>query len=67
MSLIPMMIFDLDSFCASFLFVDQSIDLDSYSRSETYVIENRGKLRPSFSYFCDDGANKDPSDPADDT
>ena len=55
-------------FCGSFLFVDQLIDLVSYFRSEIYVIEHRGKVRPSFFHiFCDDGANKDPSDPADDT
>ena len=38
-------------FCESFLVVDQLIDLDSYSRSEIYVIEHRGKVRSSFSYF----------------
>ena len=54
-------------FCGSFLFVDQLIDLDSYFRSEIYVIEHKGKVIPVYHIFCDDGANKDPSDPADDT
>ena len=37
------------------------------SRSEIDAIEHRGKVRRVYHIFCDDGANKDPSDPADDT